>query len=284
MTALTAIHPSPASSLARVRGTAGPALAALVLGVFFVAALWPSLLTAADPAATDYTATLQAPSAAHLLGTDQLGRDLYSRLIHGTRPSLLIGLGSTVVGVLLGSVIGLLAGIGPRIIDTLLMRLTDIGLAFPEILLALLVLAVLGPGTVNVLLAIGIGSAPGYARLIRAQAHTIHASNYVRSAVGFGIAPVVILTRHVLPNAFGPVLILATISAGTNIIIAAGLSFLGFGARPPDPEWGLALAEGRNFVQHAWWIALFPGIAITLIVIAVTILGKTLEARGAGRR
>ncbi|MFF0452901.1 ABC transporter permease [Nocardia africana] len=265
------------------RSTASTAVAVLMLAVFITAALWPTLLTGTDPVATDYTSTLQPPSGTHPLGTDQLGRDLYSRLVHGTRPSLFIGLGSTTVGVALGALIGLLAGVGPRLVDTTVMRLTDIGLAFPEILLALLVLAVLGPGTVNVALAIGIGSAPGYARLIRAQSRTVHTSNYVRSAIGFGLRPLTIFTRHVLPNAFGPALVLATISAGTNIIIAAGLSFLGFGAHPPDPEWGLALAEGRNFVQHAWWIALFPGIAITVVVISVTVVGKSLEAHLAGR-
>ncbi|MCB8913387.1 ABC transporter permease [Rhodococcus rhodochrous] len=269
--------------LGHTRHHRGMLVAAVVLTVFAVAALWPGLLAAADPVATDYNAILQPPSAEHLLGTDQLGRDLYSRLIHGTRPSLVIGLGSTLVGLMLGAVIGLLAGVGPRIVETTLMRLTDIGLAFPEILLALLVLAVLGPGTINVLLAIGIGSAPGYARLIRAQARTVYTSLYVRSAVGFGLHPIVVFFRHVLPNAFGPVLVLATISAGTNIIIAAGLSFLGFGAAPPTPEWGLALAEGRNFVQHAWWIALAPGVAITVVVIALTVVGKHLESQLAGR-
>ncbi|MGC0362336.1 peptide/nickel transport system permease protein [Rhodococcus sp. 27YEA15] len=255
------------------------AVASIALGLVVLAALWPALFAPMDPDKTDYAATLQAPSADHLIGTDQLGRDLLSRLVYGTRSSVSIGFGSTSIGVALGCLVGLVAVAGPRILDTVVMRVNDIGLAFPEILLALLVLAVLGPGTVNVMLAIGIGSAPSYARLIRSRAQLIQTSLYVRSAVGFGVSRGRILFRHVLPNAFGPVLILATISAGTNIIVAAGLSFLGFGAGPPNPEWGLTLAEGRNFLGQAWWIGLFPGIAITTVVIAVTVLGRALESR-----
>lgn len=257
---------------------------AFFLAVLTVAAVAPQLLTSLDPAAIDYASILRAPSAEHPLGTDQLGRDLYTRLIFGAQSSLAIGLGATVIGLVLGGVIAIAALLGPRIIDATLMRLTDVGLAFPEILLALVVIAVLGPGPLNAAAAIGIGSAPGYARLLRAQARVVQTSLFVESARGLGVHPLVIATRHVIPNALGPVLVLATISAGTNIILAAGLSFLGFGAAPPDAEWGLTLAEGRNVIAQAWWLTLFPGAVITTVVIAVTVVGRALESKLGGVR
>ncbi len=257
---------------------------AVLLAVLAVAALAPTLLTGVDPSGTDYTSILQPPSVAHPLGTDQLGRDLLARLVFGTRSSLAIGLGATVIGLVLGGLIAVTALLGPRIIDATLMRLTDVGLAFPEILLALLVIAVLGPGPVNAAVAIGIGSAPGYARLLRAQARVVQTSLFVEAARGLAVHPLRIAVRHVIPNAVGPVIVLATISAGTNIILAAGLSFLGFGTPPPGAEWGLILAEGRNVIAQAWWLTFFPGVLITGVVIAVTVVGRALEARLGGGR
>ncbi|WP_395242545.1 ABC transporter permease [Agromyces sp. MMS24-K17] len=260
----------------------GTVTAVAVLGVFLVAAVAPGVFTPVDPARTDLAAVLRPPSATHVLGTDELGRDLLARLVHGTGPSLAIGVGATIVGLLLGLVVAGAALLGPRWLDDLLMRVTDVGLAFPEILLALLVIAVLGPGPVNAAVAIGVGSAPGFARLLRARARVVQTSLFVEAATGFGVRPVVATLRHVVPNAVGPVVVLATISAGTNIIIAAGLSFLGFGAAPPAAEWGLTLAQGRNVIGAAWWVALFPGLAITVVVLAVTAVGRALERRLGG--
>lgn len=257
--------------------------AAVILLFVLLAAAFPWLFAPADPTATDYTLVLQPPGREHPFGTDQLGRDVYTRVVHGTRASIVIGFGSTVLGLAVGAVIGLIAAFGWRGVDFAVMRIVDIGLAFPSVLLSLLVLAVLGPGALNVLTAIAISSVPGYARLIRAEAQRVRASNYVRSAIGLGVRPVRILRTHILPNAFGPALVLATVSAGTNIIVAAGLSFLGFGAAAPAPEWGQILADGRSVLAGSWWMSMFPGVAITLVVIAITVLGSAVERKSAGR-
>lgn len=220
--------------------------ASLILLVVLLAAAFPGLFAPADPTATDYTVVLRPPSADHPFGTDQLGRDVYTRVVHGTRTSVVIGFGSTGLALAVGAAVGLVAAFGWRGVDFTVMRIVDIGLAFPSVLLSLLVLAVLGPGALNVLVAIAISSIPGYARLIRTEAQRVRAANYVRSAIGLGVRPARILRTHILPNALGPALVLATISAGTNIIVAAGLSFLGFGAAAPAPEWGRILADGRS--------------------------------------
>lgn len=254
----------------------------LILLVVLLAAAFPGLFAPADPTATDYTVVLRPPSADHPFGTDQLGRDVYTRVVHGTRTSVVIGFGSTGLALAVGAAVGLVAAFGWRGVDFTVMRIVDIGLAFPSVLLSLLVLAVLGPGALNVLVAIAISSIPGYARLIRTEAQRVRAANYVRSAIGLGVRPARILRTHILPNALGPALVLATISAGTNIIVAAGLSFLGFGAAAPAPEWGRILADGRSVLAGAWWMSIFPGAAITLVVIAITVLGNALERKRSG--
>lgn len=256
--------------------------ASLILLVVLLAAAFPGLFAPADPTATDYTVVLRPPSADHPFGTDQLGRDVYTRVVHGTRTSVVIGFGSTGLALAVGAAVGLVAAFGWRGVDFTVMRIVDIGLAFPSVLLSLLVLAVLGPGALNVLVAIAISSIPGYARLIRTEAQRVRAANYVRSAIGLGVRPARILRTHILPNALGPALVLATISAGTNIIVAAGLSFLGFGAAAPAPEWGRILADGRSVLAGAWWMSVFPGAAITLVVIAITVLGNALERKRSG--
>lgn len=256
--------------------------ASLILLVVLLAAAFPGLFAPADPTATDYTVVLRPPSADHPFGTDQLGRDVYTRVVHGTRTSVVIGFGSTGLALAVGAAVGLVAAFGWRGVDFTVMRIVDIGLAFPSVLLSLLVLAVLGPGALNVLVAIAISSIPGYARLIRTEAQRVRAANYVRSAIGLGVRPARILRTHILPNALGPALVLATISAGTNIIVAAGLSFLGFGAAAPAPEWGQILADGRSVLAGAWWMSAFPGAAITLVVIAITVLGNAFERRRFG--
>ncbi|AMT73968.1 peptide ABC transporter permease [Mycobacteroides immunogenum] len=256
--------------------------ASLILLVVLLAAAFPGLFAPADPTATDYTVVLRPPSADHPFGTDQLGRDVYTRVVHGTRTSVVIGFGSTGLALAVGAAVGLVAAFGWRGVDFTVMRIVDIGLAFPSVLLSLLVLAVLGPGALNVLVAIAISSIPGYARLIRTEAQRVRAANYVRSAIGLGVRPARILRTHILPNALGPALVLATISAGTNIIVAAGLSFLGFGAAAPAPEWGRILADGRSVLAGAWWMSVFPGAAITLVVIAITVLGNAFERKRSG--
>ncbi|MFD6530865.1 ABC transporter permease [Streptomyces sp. NPDC060184] len=251
---------------------------ALLLLVVLVAVA-PGLFTDVPPAAIHPLDALKGPSSAHWLGTDQLGRDLFSRILHGARPSLLLGFGSTVVAVAGGAVVGLAAALGGRAADGVLMRLADILLALPGLLLALLVVTVLGTGTVNVMLAIGIAFVPGYARLVRAEALVVRRSGYVESAVALGLPRHRIVLLHVLPNALAPLLTLATVGFGTALISASGLSFLGLGPAAPSPEWGALLSAGRDFLQTAWWIGVFPGAAVTTTVIAVNVVGRHAQQR-----
>lgn len=260
----------------------------LILASFFVlllcvAALWPQLLTSGDPLSASARDAFRAPSAAHWLGTDENGRDILTRLIYGVRPSILMGLAATVIGLVLGVAIGLAAGLGPRFVDSALMRFVDVLLAFPDLLLALVIITFWGQGMFNAVVAVGIASVPRYARLVRAQAHMVLHSQYVEAAITLGLHPVTLILRHVLPNSIKPVLVLATIGIGTKIAAGAALSFLGFGAPPPSPEWGAMLSIGRNYISNAWWIVSAPAIAITLTVIAITALGRQLVLRSEGK-
>jgi peptide/nickel transport system permease protein len=261
----------------------GTVLAALIVVFFALAAVWPELLAHRSPIETDFPAALLPPSSAHLFGTDQLGRDLWSRVVHGTRISLMIGLSATVLAAAGGLILGLLAAFGGRIADMIVMRVVDVLLSLPSFLLALLVVAVLGPGPVSAIPAITLASIPRYARLVRGQAIVVRRSEYVEAAISLGRSKMAIVLRHVLPNTLGPLVVVATVGIGSAITIGATLSFLGLGPQQPTPEWGAILANGRNFGLRAWWLMVFPGLAVTLTVIAFTVLGKHAQARAEGR-
>lgn len=261
----------------------GVYLAAAVLVLLVLAALAPHLFTAQDPLAVDSARTLKPPGAGHLLGTDENGRDVFSRIVYGTRTSLLLGFGAIAIALAFGGLLGLAAGLGNRLVENVIMRISDIGLAFPELLLALVVITVAGGGTSNALLAIGVAGIPGYARLVRAQTLTIRRSSYVEAAHALGLSAPRVVFRHVLPNAVKPVLILATIGVGTALVAGSALSFLGLGTPPPEPEWGSMLSTARNFISRAWWYGVFPGAAITLTVISVTVVGRALRLRSEGK-
>jgi peptide/nickel transport system permease protein len=266
----------------RVRGVLPPPailVAGVVLILLILVAAVPGLFTSASPIVTNPVDALLPPSAAHWFGTDELGRDLFTRVIYGARPSLLIGLGATVLSILGGAVLGIAAALSGRAGDQILMRLADVLLSLPQLMLALLVITVLGPGTVNTMLAIAIAFVPGYARIVRAEALVVRRSGYVEAATGLGLRRSVLIFRHILPNALGPLLVLATVGFGTAIISASGLSFLGLGPQPPSPEWGAMLSDGRNYLSTAWWLGVFPGLAITLTVIAVNLVGRRAQAR-----
>ncbi|KFZ76891.1 peptide ABC transporter permease [Amycolatopsis sp. MJM2582] len=256
-----------------------PILAAALFALVLLAALWPELLAGGSPLATDPVNALRSPSWQHPFGTDQLGRDVYTRVVAGARDSLLVGFGGTALAVLCGGLLGLLAGMGGRIADTVLMRFVDVLLALPGLMLALLVIAVLGKGQSNVLIAIAVSAVPPYARLVRGQVLAVRESGYVEASVGLGLTGMRIVMRHVIPNAISPLMVLATIGTGTAIIHGSSLSFLGLGPAPPDPEWGTLLAEASGYVQVAWWMAVFPGCTVTLTVVATTVLGRYLRAR-----
>ncbi|GAA3187484.1 ABC transporter permease [Nonomuraea roseoviolacea] len=265
------------------RGRAAPVLAALFLALLAVAVAAPGVVTAADPLAADPLRALAAPGAEHWFGTDHLGRDVLARVVHGARHSLSIGLLATAVAVTAGVLLGLAAGLAHRWAGEALARAFDVLSTFPELLLALLVVAVTGPGTVNVVFAIGVAQIPTYARVVRAQTFVVRRSGYVEQAVTFGHPRGRIIVRHVLPNALDPIPVLATLGLGQAIVAASGLSFLGMGPQPPAAEWGAMLSQARDYLRVAWWEALFPGLAITLTVVCVTVLGRRLQRRFEGR-
>lgn len=250
-----------------------------VLALAAVTAIAPNLLSHTDPLFADPTASLAAPSAAHWAGTDLQGRDVFSRIVHGARYSLSIGLGATLLALAAGLLLGVLAATAPRWADQIVSRAVDILAAFPEVLLALLFIALTGPGVTNLIVAIGIAGIPKYARLVRTQVLATRQAGFVEQARTFGITGVRSLLRHVLPNALGSLPIIATIGLGEAIVSSAALSFLGLGPQPPNPEWGLMISESRDYLRHAWWLGVFPGAAVTVVVIAATVLGRTLQAR-----
>jgi peptide/nickel transport system permease protein len=237
----------------------------------------PHLFTALDPDAVDTGAILLAPDPGHWFGTDQLGRDVFTRVVHGTSQSLSIGIGATLVACAGGIVLGTAAALAPAAVSRPLVRVIDILLAFPELLLALLVIAVLGRGPLNTLLAVGLSSIAGYARLVRSQVLQVKLSGYVEHAVTLGEHPRTIIARHIVPNTTRPLLILATIGVGGSVLNASSLSFLGLGVVPPAAEWGALLADGRNFLDIAPWVSLLPATVVAVSVIAITLLGRRLQ-------
>lgn len=260
----------------------GLILAGLFVALLALAAIAPGWLVSGDPFEASARDAFLAPSAQHWLGTDENGRDVLTRLVHGVRPSMLMGLAATVIGLGGGVAIGLAAGLGRRFLDGLLMRFVDVLLAFPDLLLALVIITFWGQGLLNAVVAVGVASIPRYARLVRSQTTKVRGATYVEAAVTLGIRRSTVIWRHVLPNAIKPVLILATIGVGGKIAAGASLSFLGFGAPPPAPEWGAMLAVGRNFLANAPWLVAAPALAITLTVISVTALGRELMRRSEG--
>lgn len=257
-------------------------IAGVVLAVLVLAAFAPALFTPLNPLVTDTAASDLAPGPGHLFGTDKLGRDVYTRIVYGASVSLSFGFTATVIAVTVGTVIGVASGLAPRWIDNIVQRALEILLALPEILIALVVVALLGASTVNLVAAITVAAVPSYARIVRATTLQVRQAPFVEAAVALGQPRIVIITRHVVPNVIGPLLVLATIGIGTAIIAGSGLSFLGLGPSAPSPEWGLMLSDGRGSLATAWWVAVFPGLAITATVISTTLVGRWLQGRFEG--
>ncbi|MEW1584328.1 ABC transporter permease [Micromonospora vinacea] len=275
----------PADPAVRRRSRPRPGLlaAGAYLILLVVAAAWPAALAPGDPLAADPLAVLGAPDAAHWFGTDHLGRDVLTRVVHGAGHSLTIGVAATAIAVTGGVLLGLLAGLTHRVADEALSRTFDALSAFPMLLLALLFIAIAGPGTASLIVAIGLATLPHYARVVRGQTLVVRRSGFVEQAVTFGQSWPRLVLRHVLPNVVGPVPVLAVIGLGEAILAAAGLSFLGMGPQPPSPEWGAMLSEGRNYLQVAWWISILPGLAVTATVVSLTVVGRHGQARFDGR-
>nr|WP_314418979.1 ABC transporter permease [uncultured Erwinia sp.] len=259
-------------------------LSFVFLAVLALAAAFPGWLAPGDPLLADPLNAMQPPSWQHWLGTDQLGRDLLSRVIYGSRYSLLISVAAIGLAVVVGTALGLLAGLARGVVDEVIGRTVDVISAFPDLLLALMLIAFTGPGTTNLIIALGVASVPRFARVVRAQTFLIAQSGYVEQARTFGQPWHVLVWRHVLPHAIAQVPALATLGLGTAIIGTAGLSFLGMGPQPPTAEWGLMLAEGRNYLRNAWWTGVWPGVAITLTVVAVSVIGRHWQARFEGKQ
>lgn len=248
----------------------------MLLAIIALAALAP-LISPYNPLAIDPGAIMAPPSAKHLLGTDTLGRDLLSRVLAGGRISLLLGLISVTISLVLGVILGVVAGYFGRTIDEVLMRLVDVLLAFPGLLLAMLAVFALGVGLTKAMIAVGISGIPLFARVTRGEVLSAKQNLYVEAARALGAPERVILWRHLLPNIITPNIVIATLRVGTAIIFGSSLSFLGLGAQAPTPEWGLMLSQGRGFLGLAWWISFAPGLAIFLTVMAGNLLGDGIR-------
>jgi len=230
-----------------------------------------------DPLDQSVREALKPPSPQHLLGTDDLGRDLLSRIIYGARISLRVGLIAAGIAGIGGVFIGAVAGFRGGGLDEVIMRLVDILLAFPGMLLALTIIAVLGPGLFNVMIAVGIGSIPSFTRVARGQTLSVKEEDYVLSARVVGCSDMRIIFHYIVPNVLPTVIVLTTLRVATAILTAAGLSFLGLGAQPPTPEWGAILSAARVYLRQAWWFTTFPGLAIMITVMSINLFGDGLR-------
>jgi peptide/nickel transport system permease protein len=241
-----------------------------------------------DPGKTDVSLKLKPPSIQHYLGTDQLGRDVFSRMLHGSKVSLSVGFVAVAISILIGILVGALAGYYGGWIDSVMMRFVDIMLCFPSFFLILTVVALLGPSLFKVMVVIGITSWMGTSRFVRAEFLSLRERDFVQAAKALGVKDRRIIFRHILPNALAPVFVTATLDVASAILVEAGLSFLGFGVQPPAPSWGNILTEGRTYIFDAWWLTVFPGLAILITVLSFNLLGEglrdALDPRLRGRR
>ncbi|MGH6943887.1 MAG: ABC transporter permease [Geminicoccaceae bacterium] len=269
--------PSRGRSALRLLRRPTARIGAAIVVAFLLLTVAAPLIVPYGPLDQDFVQPLAAPSAQHLLGTDQYGRDLLSRVIYGSRTALLSILVADGIALALGSTLGLVAGFYGGRLDSLVMRLMDVLLAFPYLLLALIIVAALGPSLLNSMIAIGIVYTPQYARLMRGQVLAARVQDFVQAAEALGASQLRLMLRHILPNSFTPILVMATLQAGTVVVETAGLSFLGLGAQPPSPDWGATLADGQGYFLTAWWIATFPGLAILVVVLGFNLLGDALR-------
>lgn len=282
MTTGSAVETAAPVRSARVRAAlrrppVGLVLAWLVIAVVVVWAVAPGLFTEYDPVNGVPAQKLQAPGAQHLFGTDALGRDVFARVVHGSARSLSGAVVAVAVGFAVGTLLGLVAGSVGGVLDEVVMRVVDVLLAVPGLLLALAVIILLGPGTINVAIAVGIGSIAAFARLARSEVVRVRRADYVEAAFGSGGRFATVLWRHVLPNSVGPVVALAAVQFGAAILAISTLSFLGYGAKPPEPEWGLLIAEGRNYLATSWWLTTLPGVVVVLVVLATSRISRSIS-------
>lgn len=274
-------HPSRvpwAKRLRRIRPTV--VLSWIILAVAVLWALAPGWFTSFDPISGDAAAALQAPDAVHLFGTDATGRDMFARVVHGAINSLSGALIAVTVGLAAGTLLGVIAGTIGGFIDDIIMRIVDVLLSIPSLLLALSIIIILGFGTVQISIAVGVGSVASFARLTRSEVLRVRSTDYIEAAYGSGGRFWAVLFRHVLPNSLTPVFALAALNFGGAILAISALGFLGYGAPPPTPEWGLMIAEGRNYIATAWWLTSLPGLVVVVVVLAANRLSAVAAERG----
>lgn len=226
---------------------------------------------------TNASDTLHAPSEKYLLGADRLGRDILSRIIYGARPALVVPIGVVLFAVLIGAPLGALAGYKGGWVDEVIMRITDLFLAFPSLLLAMAIAASIGRGMDKAAIALIVSWWPWYTRIARGMAVSLKEQYFVEAAQATGVSDTVIILRHILPNTISPILVQATVDLGTVILAMGGLAFLGLGTQPPSPDWGLMISEGRELILHQWWVATYPGLAIFVVVLAFNLIGDTMR-------
>ena len=258
----------------------GLVLACLILALAVLWALVPGIFTVYDPIQGLPGQHLRPPTAAHLLGTDSLGRDLFARIVYGAVHSLSGALAAVGIALVAGTALGLLAGSFGGRIETVIMRLVDVMLSIPDLLLSLSIIVLLGFGTVNAAIAVGCTLIAKFARLVRSEVVTVRRSEYVEAAFGSGGTFLKVLWRHILPNSLASVIAFAALQAGWAILQLATLGFLGYGAPPPTPEWGLLIAEGRNYIATAWWLTAAPGLVVVLVVISINRISRALGSIG----
>lgn len=250
---------------------------AFIIIFYLFVALFAPLLAPYDPYAVELTNKLLPPSLVHWMGTDDKGRDILSRIIFGTRLSIGVGFAAVLFGAFFGIIFGLIAGFYGKWVDSIIMRIMDIMLAFPGILLALAIISALGPSLINVTIAVGVFSIPLFARIVRGSTLEVKRLEYIDAIRSLGANDFTIICKHIFPNILSPIIIQGTLRLATAILSAAGLSFLGLGAQPPSPEWGTMLSNGRDFIFSAPFMALFPGLAISILVLGFNILGDGLR-------
>ncbi len=249
----------------------------MIITILVAIAIFAPKIVPYEPTSQNIIERLQKPSAKHLLGTDELGRDVLSRIIYGARISLSVGFIAVGISVIIGVFFGAIAGFYGRWIDSLIMRFVDIMFCFPSFFLILMIIAVLGPNIYNVMIIIGITSWPGIARLVRGEILSVKEREYVYSARAIGASDLRIIFKHILPNALGPVLVAATLGIADAILVESGLSFLGLGVQPPMPSWGNILTSGKDYIESAWWLTLFPGLAILITILSYNLVGEGLR-------
>lgn len=248
-----------------------------ILSAIILAAIFADMLAPCDPYLQVYAEALQPPSAAHLFGTDEFGRDIFSRVLYGARISLLVGVVSVAIACVFGSLLGASAGYFGGAYDAVVMRCMDVLLAIPSLLLNLSIVAALGKSVFNMMLAVGVSNVPRYCRIMRASVLQIKNTEYVDAARVSGASHMFIILRHIIPNCLAPIIVQATLSVGSAIIACAGLSFLGVGIPAPIPEWGAMLSNGKDFLRHNAYITIFPGLAIMLTVLSLNLMGDGLR-------